>query len=280
VTTGVLVRPAGMSDVEAAFAVSEAVAEALHGHADTTVAHLRMAWDYGQAWVALDPDDRVIGYATLEDGYVEVWPQPAAGPEVAEALLDAVSRRGGALETIVPAAAEALVSLYRGRGWTQTREVLRMQTTVAERPAGPVWPDAVRVRTYADADAAAVHEVLEAAFAGSAEEVPPFARWHPWMTNDPGFDPGVWFLAEQAERLAGVCLCWREGWIKDLAVAPAFRGRGVGEALLRHALCAFHDRGIDTVGLKVDADNPTGAVRLYERVGMARERRYLMFRAE
>jgi ribosomal protein S18 acetylase RimI-like enzyme len=275
----VLVRPAGMSDVPAAFAVSEAVAEALHGQADTTVEHLRMAWDYGHAWVALDADERVTGYATLEDGYVEVWPHPAAGPAVAGALLDAVSRRGGALETIVPAAAEDLVGLYRGRGWTQTREVVRMQAGVADPPGGPQWPPGVRVRTYSEEDAAAVHALLEAAFAGSAEEVAPFARWHPWMTNDPSFDADVWFLAEVDGLLAGVCLCWREGWVKDLAVVPGFRGRGLGEALLRHALTVFHDRGLATVGLKVDADNPTGAVRLYERVGMTVDRRYLMFRS-
>lgn len=267
-TEGVLVRPAGMSDVAAAFAVSEAVAEALHGQSDTTVEHLRMAWDYGQAWVALDADERVVGYATLEDGYVEIWPHPAAGRDVAEALLEAAERRGGPLETIVPAAAADLVALYRGRGWAQMREVLRMEAGVADPPAEPVWPPAVRVRTYEADDAHDVHALLEAAFADSVEEVPPFARWHPWMTNDPSFDPDVWFLAEAAEQLSGVCLCWREGWVKDLAVGPAFRGRGLGEALMRHALRAFHDRGLATVGLKVDADNPTGAVRLYERVGM------------
>lgn len=279
-SSGVLVRPAGMSDVPAAFAVSEAAALALHGRADTTAEHLRMAWDYGHAWVALDASERVVGYATLEDGYVEVWPHPAAAADVAGALLDAVSRRGGRLETIVPAAAERLVSLYRGRGWAQTREVLRMQADVTAAPAPPVWPAGVRVRTYAEGDAEDVHALLKTAFAGGAEEVAPFARWHPWMTNDPGFDPGVWFLAEDGRRLAGVCLCWREGWVKDLAVAPALRGHGIGEALLRHAFSVFHDRGLATVGLKVDADNPTGAVRLYERAGMTLDRRYLMFSTE
>jgi ribosomal protein S18 acetylase RimI-like enzyme len=277
VTAGTLVRPAGMSDIAAAFAVSTAFAEALHGESDTTIEHLRMAWDYGHAWVALDAGDRVVGYATLEDGYAEIWPHPDAAPDVAEGLLDAVSRRGGALETIVPAAAGRLVGLYRGRAWAQTREVLRMQADVSGRPAAPAWPPGVAVRTYEPDDAQPVHALLEAAFADGAEEVPPFARWHPWMTNDPSFDAGVWFLAEAREGLAGVCLCWREGWVKDLAVAPSFRGRGIGEALLRHALDAFHERGLRTVGLKVDADNPTGAVRLYERVGMTLDRRYLMF---
>ena len=276
-TAGVLVRPAGMSDVAAAFAVSQAFAEALHGGSDTTIEHLRMAWDYGHAWVALDAAERVTGYATLEDGYVEVWPHPTAGPGVAEALLDAVSRRGAALETIVPAAAAELVALYRGRGWRQTREVLRMQADLREPAPLPRWPEGVSVRTYADADAEAVHAVLDEAYARNAEEVPPFARWHPWMTNDPGFDPGVWFLAEAGAELAGVCLCWREGWVKDLAVRPAFRGRGLGEALLQAAFAELRRRGLATVGLKVDADNPTGAVRLYERVGLTLDRRYLMF---
>jgi ribosomal protein S18 acetylase RimI-like enzyme len=155
-----------------------------------------------------------------------------------------------------------------------------MQMDVSAAGPAPVWPEGVAVRAYAEADAPAVHELLEEAFAENTEEVLPFARWHPWMTNDPGFDPGVWFLAEAGAELAGVCLCWREGWVKDLAVRPSWRGRGLGEALLREAFAEFHRRGLETVGLKVDADNPTGAVRLYERVGMTRDRTYVMLASE
>lgn len=280
-TAQVVVRPAGMSDVEAAHRVSEAFSVALHGGSETTIDHLRAAWDYGRAWVALDGDDRVIGYATLEDGYVEVWPHPDhRGGAVAGALLDAVTRQGGRLETIVPDAAEDLVALYALRGWTRTREVLRLQMDVSAAGPAPAWPEGVTARTYAEADAAAVHDLLVEAFAGNAEEVQSFARWHPWMTNDPGFDPGVWFLAEAGARLAGACLCWREGWVKDLAVRPSWRGRGLGEALLRAVFAEFHRRGLETVGLKVDADNPTGAVRLYDRVGMTRDRTYVMLASE
>jgi mycothiol synthase len=272
------VRPAGRSDVEAAFEVADAFSRSLYGESEAAIEHLRAAWDHARAWVALDAGERVIGFATLEDGYVEVWPHPEhRGEGVADALLDAVAARAGTLETIIPAAATDLVELYRERGWAQTREVLRLRADVSDLPAAPVWPRDVRVRTYRDDDAHAVHALLGAAFAANAEEVPPFARWQPWMTGDPGFDPLVWFLAETAQQLAGVCLCWREGWVKDLAVDPSFRGHGLGEALMRHAFAEFHRRGIRTVGLKVDADNPTGAVRLYERVGMTLDRTYLMF---
>jgi ribosomal protein S18 acetylase RimI-like enzyme len=77
--------------------------------------------------------------------------------------------------------------------------------------------------------------------------------------------------------VAGVAQCWTEGFVKDLAVRPAFRGRGLGEALLHAVFAEFARRGVREVRLKVDADNPTGAVRLYERVGMRELRRHAVY---
>lgn len=53
-----------------------------------------------------------------------------------------------------------------------------------------------------------------------------------------------------------------------LGVRPAWRGRGLGRALLVHAFGDFHRRGERRVGLGVDSENATGATRLYESVGM------------
>ena len=105
----------------------------------------------------------------------------------------------------------------------------------------------------------------------------PFAEWHPWLVTDPSFDPAVVFVAESGGEVAGVAQCWAEGFVKDIAVRPAHRGRGLGEALLRHAFREFHRRGAGSVALKVDASNPTGAVRLYGRVGMREARRYAVY---
>jgi ribosomal protein S18 acetylase RimI-like enzyme len=56
--------------------------------------------------------------------------------------------------------------------------------------------------------------------------------------------------------------------VGTLAVRPRWRRRGLGEALLRAAFAALYERGRRRVGLGVDAENVTGALRLYERVGM------------
>jgi mycothiol synthase len=42
----------------------------------------------------------------------------------------------------------------------------------------------------------------------------------------------------------------------------------LGLALLRHAFRAFRARGMTGAALDVDAENLTGAVRVYERAGM------------
>jgi ribosomal protein S18 acetylase RimI-like enzyme len=53
-----------------------------------------------------------------------------------------------------------------------------------------------------------------------------------------------------------------------IGVRPEWRRRGIAEALLRAAFAEFFRRGELRVALGVDAESPTGATRLYERVGM------------
>jgi ribosomal protein S18 acetylase RimI-like enzyme len=66
----------------------------------------------------------------------------------------------------------------------------------------------------------------------------------------------------EAEKFGG-------GFVGALAVRKPWRGRGIGMALLRHAFAEFHRRDAPRVSLGVDAYNPSGATRLYERAGMS-----------
>jgi len=53
-----------------------------------------------------------------------------------------------------------------------------------------------------------------------------------------------------------------------LGVRRPWRRLGLGFALLKHAFRQLHDRGKVGACLGVDAENPTGATRLYESAGM------------
>ncbi len=142
-----------------------------------------------------------------------------------------------------------------------------MRVELADVPEPPIWPAGTHVRAFTEADAARVHALLEQGYEAGGGAVSPFEEWRETMLADAEYDPALWFLAE-ADDLVGVCLCWTSGWVKDLVVAPAWRRRGLGEALLRHAFGAFRARGLAAAELKVHADNPSGAYRLYERLGM------------
>ncbi|KAA0260059.1 MAG: hypothetical protein EDM79_18925, partial [Chloroflexi bacterium] len=47
-----------------------------------------------------------------------------------------------------------------------------------------------------------------------------------------------------------------------------WRKHGLGLALLQHSFAEFYKRGKRKAGLGVDAENLTGALRLYEKAGM------------
>ena len=58
------------------------------------------------------------------------------------------------------------------------------------------------------------------------------------------------------------------GFVYTLATLPLHRGRGLAKALLHRAMHDAAEAGYGQLHLTVDAANPTGAVRLYESVGM------------
>jgi ribosomal protein S18 acetylase RimI-like enzyme len=91
------------------------------------------------------------------------------------------------------------------------------------------------------------------------------------QTGSPSYDPALWLLATAAGEPVGALVgrVWGDrGWVDYLGVLAPGRGRGIGAALLRRRFATFAGRGIRRVILNVDAENPTGAMALYEHAGM------------
>lgn len=107
------------------------------------------------------------------------------------------------------------------------------------------------------------------AYANGGGSVPEsFAEWWEATSTDEEFDPALCFVAKAADgTIAGFALCWTSSFVKDLVVSPDHRRLGIGEALLLTAKAELTSRGHARLALKVEAENPSGARRLYERVG-------------
>jgi mycothiol synthase len=69
----------------------------------------------------------------------------------------------------------------------------------------------------------------------------------------------------------------RDLYIRRVGTRRPYRGRGVARALLARALTAAAAEGYERASLGVDAENPTGALGLYERMGFVAKRRFVAY---
>lgn len=142
-------------------------------------------------------------------------------------------------------------------------------------------PYGIKLRSCSRDDAQIAHEVFEASFAKHWGHHPEsFEDWSRQIMSRDDYDPSLWWLAWDGDRPAGLLIAHDAdglGWVAILGVLDQWRGRGIGAAMLRTAFAEFKKRGLAQVGLGVDAANETGAVALYERVGMHVAKGYEIF---
>jgi mycothiol synthase len=176
-------------------------------------------------------------------------------------------------ESLTPAAER----LYQQFGLTQqlAEDVMRRDLQAA-LPDAP-FPLGVALAEWTPALAGQFFEAYQAAF----RERPGFPgwsadQWIEWTTGDDGFHPQMSLLAHDGEQPVGFIVC-DDAWIVQVGTHPAWRGRGLGAALVVEALRRFAAAGAEHVTLDVNANNP-GAARVYARLGfqvVGRRARYV-----
>ncbi len=146
--------------------------------------------------------------------------------------------------------------------------ILRMRRHLDGEVPPATWPVGALPSALPHVEPQALHAILADAYGNGFGSVPAFADWWPAVASDAEFDPALVFIAVDTSGTAiGLALCWNTGFIKDIAVIPAWRGKGVADALLQQAFQAFRARGLPHVDLKVVAANAP-AIALYRRAGM------------
>jgi len=183
--------------------------------------------------------------------------------------------------------------LFEALGYRRIRGNYEMQIALDTLPPEPTWPEGITVRAYnPENDLEAVYRTDQDVFRDhfGFVETPlevGFQRFKHFMTGYTGFDPTLWYIAWDGDEVAGICLCRPHansdpdlGYINVLGVRRPWRKRGLGLALLHHAFGEFYQRGKRKAGLGVDAENLTGALRLYEKAGMHIHKQFDLFEKE
>ena len=165
-------------------------------------------------------------------------------------------------------------ALFASRGYREGRRFYEMAIELTEEPAAPAVPDGLVLDELHEDEYEAFYDALNEAFAEHWEWHPdPFDEWLERRRGQHRDEHGpVWFVVRDGDELAAVTRndvsVAGGGYVGAIGVRPAWRGKGLGKALLQATFAEFWRRGTTRVTLDVDSENATGAVALYERVGM------------
>lgn len=261
-------------------------AQSAFGETEIAEAEVRHWFGMPDIWIRVaERDGTLVGYLDAvkrRDEAVELDVR-TTDPDVAKALLAAGATHAGngVARVVVQGDDEVLRGAAESDDWKPVRHSFQMRIELHDDPPKPRWPDGISPRTMQPGDERRLYEANNEAFADDWYfRVQPFEEWSSDAFGRENFDPALVWLAEDDGELAGFSINnWHAsgdpqfGWIGTLGVRPQWRRRGVATALLHHSFRDFRSRGATRVGLGVDAQNETGAVGLYERVGMGVARR-------
>jgi mycothiol synthase len=297
---GYLARPATLEDLDAVIALVDDLERSFGLEPDENRAELSWLWNLPAMDLERDTrvvtlDDTVVGYADN----ARVHPEQTGPWQVTGRVHPSHRGRGvGAWlaswneERVRPRAEkgirtdvidrdEAAAELFRGRGFVEVRSFFTMCRALTPDEDPGAEPQGVTIRPFRDVeDDRILYELEQGSFADHwGYEPASFESWNEALKGE-DWDPSLVWIAEADGTPAGfnASFLFQEcGFVGILGVVREFRGRGIATALLRRAFAEFARRGRREAKLGVDALNTTGAVALYEKVGMHVCRRYDLY---
>ncbi len=168
--------------------------------------------------------------------------------------------------------------LLDSEGFTINRWFFLMhRQTLEDVPEAPL-PEGIELRPVRPADHRAIFDAEFEAFQD---------HWQPHDYDEKEFeslhkkadiDTDLWVVAWDCDEIAGVVQNWiwaeeneqlgvKRGWLEHISVRRPWRRRGLGRAITAESLRRLRGVGMTDAMLGVDAENPTGALGLYEGLG-------------
>jgi mycothiol synthase len=291
-------RPATTDDLDAIVGLFLASDASVADEPESMHEYLTWIWD--MSYFELARDARLLPGIEGPEAFVQVVRDPDGGPArldwavhprvdlelAASSLFDwgegQRAARGVAepLRTNVMSDDEAAKAFLERRGYTQVRTSWDMTRDLSPDDRTVAASPGVTVRTFRPGEESLLHRVADTSFEDHWDHVPwTLESFTESMLATP-WEPGLTFFAEVDGQVAGELVALRfedRGYIASVGVLGEFRGRGAATAMMRHAFAALAGRGLPRVELSVDAASPTGAVSLYEGLGMRAVRSYASF---
>lgn len=229
----------------------------------------------------LHPDWRRQGLGTVMLQQAEARLRQIAAPHPAAG--------GQFFQTWAAGTQLGLVALLESQGYRPARFFIEMTREIQlPLPAAPL-PPGLEVRPVTEAHYRAIFDAANEAFRdhwGFVEHT--FEEEFPRWMEDPDFNPSLWKVAWAGNEVAGMVQNFvnqqenteyqrQRGYTEGISVRRPWRKLGLARALLVESIAMFKDMGMTETALGVDAENLSGALKLYQNVGYQEVKRNMVF---
>ena len=177
-------------------------------------------------------------------------------------------------------AQKSWAAILAGEGYTVVQHSFEMVRPHLEEIPDLPLPEGLEVRPVQPEHLRAIWDAEKEAFQDDSSYSEDdwtderFAKWQ----RDPTLDPSLWQVAWDGEQAAGMVRNLvnaeeneeygrRRGYTEYISVRRPWRRRGLARALIARSFHVLRDLGMTEAALGVDAQNPNGALRLYESMG-------------
>ncbi len=285
--SGLSARPLTMDDAQAVVDVMSADQRDVLGRVDIELADIvgdwqRPSYDLATCSVGLfDEDERMIGYAEVGvTGRGDACVHPdhrgrGIGTWLAHWMQGTAAGLGAPIAAMPVPQGSPGDRLLESLGYRVRWESWVLDMPSGERVVDRDLPAGYAVREADPSEYHAMHDVLEDAFLEWSErEREEFAEFEATSVRRPGFEP--WHLRVVVDDTGAVVAAAQlsvfqgddeaQVYVSRLATRRDQRGRGLAQSLLADSFAAGRERGVP--GATLNTDSRTGALGLYERVGM------------
>ncbi|MHB8399153.1 MAG: GNAT family N-acetyltransferase [Candidatus Limnocylindrales bacterium] len=180
-------------------------------------------------------------------------------------------------------------ALMRSEGFTPVRYFFEMLRRDLTAPPPTEIPAGLEIRPASSADLRRVFDAEVEAFQdhwGHRDWGDPVFEQ---IRSGPDLDLDLWRVAWDGQEIAGVIATYiygaenaalgvARGWLERISVRRQWRRRGLATALIGSACTGLLERGMTEAALGVDAENPSGALGLYESLGFVSVQRAITWR--
>jgi GNAT superfamily N-acetyltransferase len=283
-------RPATRDDLPAIDGLYDAYERAVGVLPESRSSYL--GWRWSQPYVDVGRDTRVladgvdvVGFSMVVDEGLggPIWSMGCTHPAhagrgvgswiIERAVRHARDRGAPGVRATAPRQDRTARSLFEASAFARTRSSFDMGTPLDGTEVAGEPPAGVTLRAFvAGQDEEAAWSVSTIAFRDHWDHTidVPYDVWRSEWFGDPADQTQV--LLAEIDGVAVGELAWitmpSGAYVTSVGVLPEHRRHGVALALLNRAIADAAAAGHSELSLSVDSLSPTGAVALYERVGL------------